>query len=168
LTNRIYSYIVVNPMIKKCKQGRSKIEEAVEGFKARCRKLGLKVTPQRIAIYKELIKTDRHPSADALYKTIKNKFPGISLDTVNRALLTFAKHGIAFIVEGTGQPKRFDADMLNHQHFICIKCKRIIDFQHRPFDNIKLPADIENKFMVLKKTVYVEGICDKCLNKSAN
>jgi Fe2+ or Zn2+ uptake regulation protein len=58
--------------------------------------------------------------------------------------------------------------MLNHQHFICIKCKRIIDFQHRPFDNIKLPADIENKFMVLKKTVYVEEICDKCLNKSAN
>jgi len=122
----------------------------------------LKVTPQRIAIYRELIKTDEHPSAEMLHAKVRRLYPNISLDTVNRTLLTLSRIGAAFIVEGSGDAKRFDGDMEKHQHFKCVKCKRIVDFHHEPFDNIVLPAEIEGKFTVLRKTVYLEGICDMC------
>ena len=128
----------------------------------------MKITPQRIAVYKALIETTQHPSAEMVFETLRKTFPSISLDTVNRTLLTLNEIGAAFIVEGSGEPKRFDANLQAHQHFKCVRCKRIIDFHHEPFDNITVPADIEKKFTVLRKTVYLEGICDLCGKKGAD
>ncbi|MHC4720884.1 MAG: transcriptional repressor, partial [Planctomycetota bacterium] len=58
--------------------------------------------------------------------------------------------------------KRFDANLENHQHFKCVRCKKIFDFYHEPFDKIEVPANIRRKFIVLRKTVYLEGICSIC------
>ena len=144
------------------KPGPSGMEERIKQFTHRCREAGLRVTPQRIAIYTELLSTDDHPSAETLYERLRPAMTTISLDTVNRTLLKLTEIGAAFVVEGTGQARRFDAGMHDHQHFRCIKCKRIVDFHHAPFDNIQVPSAIARKFKVLRKTVYLEGICDKC------
>lgn len=133
-------------------------------FQNCCRQAGLKITPQRIAIYKALVESKEHPSADMLHRKVKEILPNISLDTVNRTLLTLAEIGAAFIVEGSGDVKRFDGGMHNHQHFKCIKCKRIIDFHHKPFDDIPVPPELERKFIIQRKTVYFEGICDHCMD----
>lgn len=142
------------------------LNEKVHNFEQLCRRAGLKVTPQRVAIYRELVKTDEHPSAEILHRKVKRIFPSISLDTVNRTLLTLAEIGAAFIVEGSGDAKRFDGGLENHQHFRCIKCRRIIDFHHKPFDNVQAPKTISGKFKILRKAVYFEGICDLCVEKS--
>ena len=140
----------------------SEIDKKIERFVATCRTHDLKVTPQRVAIYKELIGTDEHPSAERLYEKVRKIFPNISLDTVNRTLLTLSEIGAACIVEGSGDAKRFDGEFDKHQHFRCVECKKIIDFHCKAFDNIKVPATIAKKFKVLRKTVYLEGICDAC------
>jgi len=147
---------------KKKKISLAELDEKTRLFTSRCRRAGLKVTPQRIAIYRELLKTDEHPSAEMLYEKVKTIFPSISLDTVNRTLLTLSEIGVICTVEGSGDAKRFDGGLTEHQHFKCVKCKRIVDFHHKPFDNIKLPAEISKKFTVLRKTVYLEGLCDLC------
>jgi Fur family peroxide stress response transcriptional regulator len=138
------------------------LDKKIRWLRDRCREVGLKITPQRVAIYRELLETDEHPSAERLHEKIRKKLPNISLDTVNRTLLTLSEIGAAYVVEGTGDAKRFDGGLDKHQHFKCIKCKRIIDFHHKPFDNIKLPKEISEKYTVLRKTVYFEGICDLC------
>ncbi|MFC1683292.1 Fur family transcriptional regulator, partial [Candidatus Zixiibacteriota bacterium] len=51
-----------------------------EFFAARCRENGLRVTPQRLAIYKLLADARDHPSADAVFRRIREEFPGISYD----------------------------------------------------------------------------------------
>jgi Fur family peroxide stress response transcriptional regulator len=139
-----------------------KLKAGVEFLKDRCRAKGLKVTPQRVAIYTELMKTSEHPSAERLYKKVRKVFPNISLDTVNRTLLTLNDIGVAFVVEGSGDPKRYDGNLESHQHFKCVKCRRIFDFHHKSFDNINVPAEIRKKFTVLRKSVYLEGLCDLC------
>lgn len=138
------------------------LKQQMDAFQVRCRQANLKVTPQRMAVYKVLVETDEHPSAEMVFNKVRQQTPNISLDTVNRTLLTLAKIGAAFIVEGSGDAKRFDGNLEHHQHFKCIKCRRIVDFHYKPFDNIKLPAKISKKFTVLKKTVYLEGVCDLC------
>ena len=130
-------------------------------FHDRCRAAGLKMTPQRLAVYKALIRTDLHPTAEQIYQAVRKDMPNISLDTVNRTLLTLAEIGAAFVVEGTGQPRRYDGGMDDHQHFRCIKCGKIIDFHYPPYDNVATPASIGH-FRVLRKTVYFEGYCDDC------
>ena len=141
---------------------REEIDQKVRGFMDRCRESGRKVTSQRVTVYKELVRSKDHPSAEMLHRKIKRTSPSISLDTVNRTLLTLSEMGEASILEGSGDPKRFDGGMERHQHFRCIQCKRIIDFHHKPFDEIKVPAGIGKKFTVLRKTIYLEGICDRC------
>ena len=140
----------------------SELRKKMDAFRVRCRAAGLKITPQRMAVYKTLIESKEHPSADILYRKVKEVLPNISLDTVYRTLLSLARAGVAFIVEGSGDVKRFDGNLESHQHFKCIKCKTIIDFHHKPFDNIPVPKSIGKRFAVLKKTVYFEGICDLC------
>ena len=135
----------------------------VQSFEHKCRQDGLKVTPQRIAVYKVLAESAEHPCAEAVFQRVKKLIPNVSLDTVNRTLLTFNRIGLAFVVEGLGDAKRFDANLGAHQHFKCVKCKKIIDFHHKPFDNIKVPPSLSKRFKVLRKTVYLEGICRLCL-----
>jgi len=76
--------------------------------------------------------------------------------------VTLNETGAAFIVEGSGDVRRFDGGLEKHQHFKCTKCKRIVDFHHQPFDDIKVPASIGKRFTVLRKSIYLEGICDLC------
>ncbi len=138
----------------------------LDALRTKCQQAGLKITPQRMAVYKALVESKEHPSADVLYNQVRKIFPNISLDTVNRTLLTLADIGTAFIVEGSGDVKRFDGSMQKHQHFKCVNCKRIIDFHHKPFDNISVPRSLSKKFTVLKRTVYFEGFCNLCKKRA--
>ena len=138
------------------------LDKKTAWFTSLCHERGLKVTPQRIAIYRELVKTNEHPSAEMLHEKVRRIYPNISLDTVNRTLLTLSRIGAATIVEGSGDAKRFDGDLEKHQHFKCVKCKRVVDFHYEPFDNVVVPAEIGGRFKVLRKSVYLEGICDQC------
>ncbi len=143
--------------------GRSdQMNKKMEHFHNVCRQTGMRITPQRTTIYKALIESKEHPSADMLCRKIRKSFPNISLDTVNRTLITLSKIGAAYVVEGSGDPKRFEGNLNAHQHFKCLKCRKIFDFHHKPFDKISVPAQISKKFTVLRKTVYFEGLCDKC------
>lgn len=134
-------------------------------FREKCKENNLKITPQRIVIYRELLKSKDHPNAEVLYERVKKVIPDISLDTVNRTLLTFARIGIVNIVEGNGEPRRFDPDTNNHHHFRCVNCKAIIDFDYKPYDDIIIPGAVKKRYSVLNKKVILEGYCDKCRKK---
>ncbi|MCU0914273.1 MAG: transcriptional repressor [Planctomycetes bacterium] len=138
------------------------IEDRMEAFRSKCRATGLKITPQRMAVYKALLESMEHPSAEVVFRQVRKTYPSISLDTVNRTLLTLSEIGAAFIVEGSGDAKRFDANLKNHQHFKCVKCKRIIDFHHEAFDCLHIAENLLPGCTVLRKTVYLEGYCDLC------
>lgn len=138
------------------------LDKKLENFKELCHRSGLRITPQRMAVYEELMQSKEHPSADALYRKMKRKMPNISLDTVSRTLNSMVEMGAAYIVEGSGQAKRFDANVQKHCHFRCIRCNKIVDICHIPPDEMKIPEELKDKFTILRKTVYLEGICDSC------
>jgi Fur family peroxide stress response transcriptional regulator len=140
---------------------------SMDFFRKKCRENDLKVTPQRIVIYEELIKSKDHPNAEVLFERVKKIFPDISLDTVNRTLLTLSQIGIVSIVEGNGEPRRFDPDIENHHHFRCVKCNTIIDFDYKLYDDIEVPEKINKKFTVLNKKILLQGYCNKCRNKKS-
>jgi Fur family peroxide stress response transcriptional regulator len=136
--------------------------EKLRSFESICREHGLSITPQRVAIYKELVSSPDHPSAISIFNKVREYFSNISLDTVNRTLLTFQKIGLARVVESSGDPKRFDPNLEPHHHFRCIRCGKIVDFKSKSYDGLELPPELDDKFMVMEKIVHLEGFCDKC------
>jgi len=137
-------------------------DDSLDLLRKKCKENKLKMTPQRIVIYRELLMSKDHPNAESLYRRIKKIIPDISLDTVNRTLLTFSKIGLVKNVEGYGEPRRYDPELKNHHHFRCLNCNSIIDFEHKPYDNMIIPADIKNRFLITNKKILLEGYCNKC------
>ena len=127
-----------------------------------CKANGLKITPQRVAVYKALEGAANHPSADRIHKELTREFPSISLDTVNRTLLTFAKIGIIDVVEGHGDPRRFDPNLGDHHHFYCLKCREIFDFHGDELEQMAHPRDLPNGFTITGKRICLTGYCDQC------
>lgn len=134
----------------------------MQDFEKVCRENGLSITPQRTAIFRELTLSTDHPSAAAIFRKIRGYYENISLDTVNRTLLTFSDIGLAKIVESSGDPKRFDPNLAPHHHFRCTACGRIVDFENPSYDAMAIPPAIAGKFIVTGKRVHLEGVCDAC------
>lgn len=137
-------------------------QEIIDQFIQVCQEHRLKITPQRVAIYRELLHSTTHPTADTIYQLVKKEYPNISFDTVNRTLLTFAQIGILDVVEIFGGAKRFDTDVKDHHHLHCVRCGKIQDFINEDYDNLDIPADIQNYFQVKSKRVILKGICMAC------
>jgi Fur family transcriptional regulator, peroxide stress response regulator len=139
-------------------------EMILDRFAQSCKAHGLKITPQRVAIYKALKASKEHPSADKIHKHLLHDFPNISLDTVNRTLITFARIQIIDVVEGQGDPRRFDPNRKNHHHFYCLSCNKIFDFHDPDLDQIQLPEKVTASFTITGKRLCLTGYCDNCRN----
>jgi len=137
----------------------------IESFKKICAQKGLKITPQRIAVYEELLEAKDHPSADTLYRRVRKTFPNISFDTVYRTLLSLIELGLIKLVKSYDERKRFEPNMQNHHHCICIKCQKIIDFYNEEYNSIHIPKTLGRQFHVMNKRVVLEGICLECRDK---
>ena len=144
---------------------KSKAKDALDSFKDMCRQHNLRITPQRIVVYEDVITSKEHPSAETVFQSVKKTFPNVSFDTVNRTLLTFTRIGLIDVVEGQGGPRRFDPDQNKHHHLHCVRCGKIIDFDDERYDKLKVPKDIENRFRVLSMRVVVNILCDECEKK---
>lgn len=134
----------------------------VQEFKEICHKHHLKITPQRVSIYRELLNLDTHPTADAVYQIAKKEYPNISFDTVNRTLLTFAEIGIVDVLEIFGGAKRFDPNLKSHHHLHCTQCGKVLDFYNEEYDNLHVPEAVHRQFQVISKRVVLKGICKEC------
>jgi Fur family peroxide stress response transcriptional regulator len=136
--------------------------ERMDQFTERCRKFGLKITPQRCAVFNQLLQALEHPTADDVYQGIRRRYPNISYDTVNRTLMTFAEIGLVDIVQTKGGPRRFDPVMDDHHHFHCINCGAIVDFCTQSLEELEIPDHILKNFTIFSKRVVLNGLCEKC------
>ena len=87
----------------------------------------LKYSRQREAIKASLMNRCDHPTADALYASIREEFPNISLGTVYRNLNLLVETGeIRKLSCGSGAD-HYDGDVSPHYHFVCRECGHVYD-----------------------------------------
>ncbi|MBZ0156369.1 MAG: transcriptional repressor [Alphaproteobacteria bacterium] len=124
------------------------------------KEIGLKLTPQRIAILDYLEGNTEHPSAEEVYRAVSKKFPTMSFATVYNTLEALRKRGS--VLELTIDPgkKRFDPNTHPHHHLICLRCRRIVDI-HGNYD-LSLSAEKKNDFDIMGNHIEFYGICPKC------
>lgn len=138
------------------------IKERVSEFIDRSKELGIKVTPQRIAIYKELASTDQHPSTETIYKKIKDYYPNISLTTVYRTLETFEKLGLISVVNVLYNAARYDANLSPHHHIVCTECKKVEDVYDESLNNLDISNKTLGDYKVEGYSLLLSGVCQSC------
>lgn len=143
-------------------------DKRLDNFIDICKSKGLKLTHQRLQIFKELLDATDHPSVDTLYHRIKPKMPTISIDTVYRTLMTFEDCGLVRRLDTHQSQARFDARLHTHHHLICNNCGKIEDFCWEEFDALKPPQELSQTVKIHSKTVTLHGLCKDCASSSTD
>lgn len=141
------------------------LNQKVEQLKEACREKGMRVTPQRIEIFKEVAKSCEHPDAETVYEAVKTKMPNVSVDTVYRTLASLQELNMIFRVDNQLPKARFDADMRPHYHFLCLKCNEVYDIFLEEDEKIQIPKNASKYGEIKDVNLQIRGICNKCLNK---
>jgi Fur family transcriptional regulator, peroxide stress response regulator len=94
---------------------------------------GLRCTPQRLAVYDHLSRSDQHPTVEDVYQSVRSQVPRISLATVYKALEALVDVGVATkLTAGTGSTRsRYDARRDLHYHFRCLRSGTVHDLPTR-------------------------------------
>jgi Fur family transcriptional regulator, peroxide stress response regulator len=141
------------------------IQRRLDSFVEACRERGLKVTHQRVEIYRELVSTGDHPDAEIIHRNVRRRIPTISLDTVYRNLKCMTEQGLLSTVGLSHERLRFDANLASHHHFVCEECGSIQDFTCADFDGLTLPRGASQLGRPQSAQVHVRGICHSCLGR---
>ena len=136
-------------------------------FAERCRKGGLAVTPQRLAIIKVLLDSGDHPRADAIFAAVRLQHPHISLATVHRTLETLCDIGEARKVTMLHDSARYDGNITPHHHVVCVECRRIRDIEIPRLDRLLAGQSELGEFTVIGSTLEIHALCEECAAKRA-
>ena len=128
------------------------------------RERGLKVTPQRQAIFGIMYRSPGHMTANAVYQEARLEMETISLKTVYETLHSLVALGLVRQLDlGTGHVL-FDSAVSAHHHLVCNTCGRTEDVD---LDVAPLSADQRQGFVVLQTEVVARGLCPQCAPAAA-
>ena len=119
---------------------------------------------QRKVILDELKKAKSHPTADILYRSVREQLPKISLGTVYRNLDVLIQQGLISKILIDGYPSRFEHIDRDHIHIRCISCGKIDDL---PIENV-ISLDelkIKSEYEIMGYNQEFIGKCPDCLKK---
>jgi len=142
----------------------AEIQARVDSFISTCRKGGFSVTPQRLALYRELIGTDTHPSPEELFERVRPQMPTLSLATVYKAVDTFRALGVVQDVSPLHNKMRLDANLDPHHHLVCVACKKVVDLASESLDRVaaEVPVGQQHGFKVFGHSLQFSGLCPAC------
>lgn len=147
-------------------QTTTSLQSLMQTFEDACRAANLKLTHQRIEIYRELAQSKDHPSAEALYRRLIKAMPTLSLDTVYRTLATFEQHNLVKKVDTVDSQGHYEAQMQQHHHVICENCREIMDFHWSDFDQSEVPQAVREWGAMKNINITIYGTCRKCQERN--
>ncbi len=135
----------------------------------KCRDRGVKLTPQRIAIFECLMQQGGHPSAEEVYQEVSRRHPTLSFATVYNTLQLLTDLGEVREVIVDELRRRYDLNTDSHQHAVCRLCHRIVDVrvgagQVAALEQIDLGA---YDFQLERATIQFTGLCGSCARPSS-
>jgi Fur family transcriptional regulator, peroxide stress response regulator len=131
-------------------------------FVARCRKRGIAVTPQRLAVIQALLASENHPSTDEICAAVRRKLPHVSLATVHRILNEFCEVGEARKVTLLHDVARYDGNVEPHHHVVCVRCKRVHDIEMPDVEKLLEGTPSLGQFTLLRCSLEIEALCKRC------
>ncbi|MCL5269205.1 MAG: transcriptional repressor [bacterium] len=138
------------------------VEKRMAEFLEACQRKCLKLTHQRLEIYRELAVSEEHPAAETIHRRVRRRLPTISQDTVYRNLKLLAQEGLISIVGMSHERLRFDANMGMHHHFVCVHCGLIRDFYSSNSAVATMPKEAKTFGEPVSLRLEVKGVCHGC------
>ena len=123
------------------------------------------MTVQKMAVLRAMEEAGRtHPTAETIYALAKRHLPSIALGTVYRNLTKMAETGEIIKISVPDGPDRFDKDISDHMHILCVKCGKIYDIEE---NDVKVEINnVPDGAERIRFDVMAKCICADCKAKN--
>lgn len=122
---------------------------------------GLRVTPQRFAVYSNLLERTDHPTAEQILQSLNQDAPTSSQATVYSSLQALRDVGLVREVLLEEGVCRYDANVAMHHHFRCKACGSIEDIAWDQVEGVEFKK-MRPGLQVDDYELTVHGLCEHC------
>jgi Fur family peroxide stress response transcriptional regulator len=133
---------------------------------AQLKTLGIRLTPQRLAIAEVVVNSGDHPSVKEIFGRVKEFFPYVTLATVYSTLTVLEKAGIVCELPFQKQ-SRYDANLSPHANLVCVGCGSVhdADVGQSMVAELRVHLESASDFQFTGQRVDFYGWCPNCANR---
>ncbi|MGT2807769.1 transcriptional repressor [Streptococcus iniae] len=141
--------------------------DAYENVLEHLREKHIRITETRKAIISYMIRSTEHPSADKIYRDLKDDFPNMSLATVYNNLKVLVDEGFVSEIKISNDLTTY-YDFMGHQHVnaVCEICGKIADFMDVDVMDVAKEAFEQTGYQITRIPIIAYGICPDCQKKA--
>lgn len=133
-------------------------------FEDYIRSKNLKHSERRMQILRFFLKTERHVTADELYRMVKEKFPATGYATIYRTLKLLCECGISRELKVEDGVTRYEHlyGHEHHDHLICTRCGKFVEVMNPKIEKFQEMLAKEKGFMPKRHRLDMYGVCRDC------
>ena len=120
------------------------------------------LTRQRRVVLDVVQHTDAHPTAAEVFQAARQLMPTISFATVYNSLRYLKESGLVREVTFGNGASRYDGETERHDHAICSKCGKLVDFTLPATMELMRPAARSSRFKAETVHLTLVGLCPDC------
>jgi len=140
------------------------IQAAENKFRAFLHDRGLKYTPERRMLLREVLSTPQHFEAEQLLITMRQAGKRVAKATIYRTLPLLADCGIIQQVQFGDKLARYEhiLGQAPHDHMVCRRCRRIIEFDSSQVATLRDDIAAQHDFQPDGHRFQITGLCPEC------
>jgi Fur family ferric uptake transcriptional regulator len=139
-----------------------------EIFHSHIKAKGLKYTTERKRILEAVLSMPSHFEVDELHMKMREQYNNkVSKATIYRTLPLMVESGILREVLFVDKHAHYEHTYRHkhHEHLICIKCEKIIEFVNPQLENLLIRVADTHQFQIQEHKLEMTGICKDCRKK---
>ena len=127
------------------------------------RRLGLRITPQRLLIVQVLEEKDAHLSAEDVFSQVRARYPHVHISTVYRTLQLLKRLRIVTETDLGGGSVRYElSQQERHHHLICSRCGQTLELDQAHLRPLEKAIRDHYGFRPSLHHFAIFGLCSRC------
>lgn len=121
----------------------------------------------RLNVIDAFLNTEEHVTLDDLMCILKERGHDYDVEFVRHCMNRWVEHGFAQKKIFEGQPPKYEHRHLgkHHDHLICTKCAKILEFHNDEIERLQLRIAAGKGFHMLQHKMEIYGICSECMSE---
>jgi len=125
---------------------------------------GLKHSEQRREILRTFLRTEKHLTAEELYRLVKKRIPSVGFSTIYRTLKLLCECGLCRelkLEDGTVRYEHLYGHE-HHDHLICVKCGKFVEVVDPEIERLQEKLAKREGFILEGHKLLMYGRCGDC------
>lgn len=138
------------------------VESRTAFLQERLRDIGLRITPQRMAVVDVVSRRRDHPTPKEIFGEVRERYPTTARSTVSKTLNLLNEMGEIRELRLQDGTVRICSRGDPHAHLICTRCSGVSDLRGEKIASFERMIIRESGYLVTDSDIKFYGFCETC------